>query len=730
MKQNNFSKTKFEPSNYNILILEDSTSINKILTQEFKELNYNCFSIYTLSDAYKILQKERIDYILLDLNLPDGNGAELIKKFENTNTKIFVLTAENNKAFIDDFYKHGIIDFIYKDKDFFHKIDDIAKTIERLEKNRLSTILVVDDSKVIQTQLSEILSSRHYNIEVADNASRAYEIIQEKEINLIILDVELKESNGLSFLQERKDEIITKRKIPVIIISGQVNLSIIRDGLKTGAVDVIKKPFVFEEMILKVDLWIDYKRKEEEVESSSKLLKQYKETVDRSSIVHKMDPEGNITYVNEEFCKVAEYTKEELLGKKLSILKHEDTKKEFSKTLWYTIKEKKIPWKGKIKNRKKSGKTFWVNTIINPILDSDDNIIEYIAISKDVTQDEMVQKFFKNQLSASNQNLEQAIVKAQEYEKAMYQSSIVSRTNLEGKITFVNKEFCKVSGYRENELLGQKHKILRHEDMKDEFFATLWETINLGKTWKGIIKNRSKKGKTYWVDTTVVPIRDKNDKIIEFMYIRNDLTELFELHEEIESTQKEIIYRMGEIGETRSDETGNHVKRVALYSRLLATLYGLDEEKTNLLFTASPMHDIGKVGIPDAILKKPEKLTDNEFEYMKKHAEIGYHILKGSKRKVLKAAAIVSHEHHEKWNGNGYPRGLKGEQIHIFGRITAVADVFDALASDRCYKKAWKDEKIFDFFAEEKGKSFDPNLVDLFFENKEKFIEIRDKYKD
>ncbi|MFA6741143.1 MAG: HD domain-containing phosphohydrolase [Arcobacteraceae bacterium] len=187
---------------------------------------------------------------------------------------------------------------------------------------------------------------------------------------------------------------------------------------------------------------------------------------------------------------------------------------------------------------------------------------------------------------------------------------------------------------------------------------------------------------------------------------------------------------MGEIGESRSSETGNHVKRVAEYSRLLATLYGLNEKECEILFTASPMHDIGKVGVPDSILNKPGKLTPEEWEIMREHSMNGYNILKNSKREILKAAAIVARDHHEKWDGSGYPQKLKDKEIHIYGRITAVADVFDALGSDRCYKKAWRDEDIFKLLLEEKGKQFEPKLINLFFENIDKFKEIRDKYKD
>ena len=202
------------------------------------------------------------------------------------------------------------------------------------------------------------------------------------------------------------------------------------------------------------------------------------------------------------------------------------------------------------------------------------------------------------------------------------------------------------------------------------------------------------------------------------------------LADENDQTQKEMIFLMSEAVEKRSKETGNHIKRVAAYSRILATAYGLSEEEAYVLEFASPMHDIGKIGIPDAILNKPGKHTEEEFEIMKTHALLGYEILSSSPKGMLKAAATVAYEHHERWNGQGYPLGLKGEEIHIYGRITAVADVFDALGSDRCYKKAWPLDKILNLFQEERGEHFDPKLVDLLIENLNDILKIRDKYKD
>lgn len=212
-------------------------------------------------------------------------------------------------------------------------------------------------------------------------------------------------------------------------------------------------------------------------------------------------------------------------------------------------------------------------------------------------------------------------------------------------------------------------------------------------------------------------------------YIANTL-ELASLHKEIEDTQKEVIFTMGEVGEFRSKETGNHVKRVAEYSYVLALGCGLKFSEAELLRMASPMHDIGKVAISDDILKKPGKLTDEEFDIMKSHTTMGHDVLKHSTRKIISAAAVVAHEHHEKYNGRGYPRGIKGEEIHIFGRITALADVFDALGSERCYKKAWELDKIYDLFKAERGEHFDPKVVDAFFDNLDKILDIRGSFKD
>lgn len=212
------------------------------------------------------------------------------------------------------------------------------------------------------------------------------------------------------------------------------------------------------------------------------------------------------------------------------------------------------------------------------------------------------------------------------------------------------------------------------------------------------------------------------------LLLNHSIRDILKLNEEINETQSEMIYTLGEAAEARSRETGYHVKRVAEYSCLLAIKSGFSQEEANMLKLVSPMHDIGKIAIPDDILNKPGKLTPEEFEIMKNHVEIGYNMINKSNRKMLKLASVIAYEHHEKYNGTGYPRGLKGEEISMHGRISALADVFDALASDRVYKKAWELDRVLELIKNERGNHFDPHLVDIFFDNLSEFIAIKNKY--
>jgi PAS domain S-box-containing protein len=425
--------------------------------------------------------------------------------------------------------------------------------------------------------------------------------------------------------------VIVSAVIPFIVYLTKIIVMPIRlieqenQKVQNGQYDKVRyvKTYVFElDQLAKslVETASIIKKHEEYLQKTSlNLLQQYKDTIDRSAIVSKTDKDGNITYVNDYFCEVSGYAKEELIGRSHNIIRHSDMPDRLFENLWNTVKEQKKPWRGEIKNRKKDGSFYWVQSFVNPILDENGEVIEFIAIRHNITRQKAMFDYFENRLSITTQNFEHALHLSKEYEKAIDKSNVLSRADLNGVITYVNDEFVNLSGYSKDELVGKTHAIVSSPNMPKKFYKTIWDTIEKGEVWQGVIKNLSKYNKPFWTATSIVPIHDEGNKIIEYMAIRHDLTELFELHREIEATQKEIVYKMGEIGESRSKETGNHVRRVAEYSKLLAVLWGLSYREAEILFTASPMHDIGKVGIPDSVLKKPGKLDEDEWEVMKTH---------------------------------------------------------------------------------------------------------------
>jgi response regulator RpfG family c-di-GMP phosphodiesterase len=223
-------------------------------------------------------------------------------------------------------------------------------------------------------------------------------------------------------------------------------------------------------------------------------------------------------------------------------------------------------------------------------------------------------------------------------------------------------------------------------------------------------------------------VATKINQFNQVVLAQNDT--LTELNREIEATQREIILAMGYIGEARSKETANHVRRVAELAYMLACRAGLPQVECDWIREAAPMHDIGKVGIPDSILHKPGPLTEQEFDQMKLHAFWGHAVFKNPERPMLKAASIIAYHHHERWDGTGYPQGLSGEDIHVYGRIVAVADVLDALACRRCYKAPWPEERVYVYFRDNSGSQFDPNLVRILLENFDDAIAVIKKFAD
>lgn len=200
--------------------------------------------------------------------------------------------------------------------------------------------------------------------------------------------------------------------------------------------------------------------------------------------------------------------------------------------------------------------------------------------------------------------------------------------------------------------------------------------------------------------------------------------------EELFVTRLEIIKKLGKAAEFRDTDTGFHLERMSLYSYHIAKEYGLEEEECQLLLNVAPMHDIGKIGIPDEVLKKPGSLESSERIVMQTHSSIGYDIIGDTDSDLLKYAKIIALEHHERWNGEGYPKGLKANEINIFSRIVSVADVFDALVNKRIYKEAWSVNDAKEYVIQESGNYFDPQVVEAFLRAFDKIIDVLNKYKE
>lgn len=270
---------------------------------------------------------------------------------------------------------------------YYYTMQSIIKPKAKKEKllKEVKTILVADDSIIAQKQIKDLLDNSNYNIELVSCTDQALEIIEEKSIDLMILDTNINGENSIEFLKENS-KIVNLFKVPVFIVSENITPDIVRYGLYNGAKDILAKPYIKEELISKVNTWISHRTKELEKKETLKLLNEYKNAVDESSIVTKTNIKGIITYVNKQFCNLSGYTKDELIGKHHNIVRHSDVSSSIYEDMWHTIKDLKKPWRGEIKNKRKDGTHYWVKSFVKPILDIDNNIVEYIAIRVDITE--------------------------------------------------------------------------------------------------------------------------------------------------------------------------------------------------------------------------------------------------------------------------------------------------------------------------------------------------------
>lgn len=352
-------------------------------------------------------------------------------------------------------------------------------------------------------------------------------------------------------------------------------------------------------------------------------------------------------------------------------------------------------------------------------------------------------------IDSHRRSLEQVILASTEIFEAnslkMFASAVLKQIcnllNLSGAIfycTSLNDDFNEDKNYRVLAVSGQmeafetktKSELPEHVRSAFEYALSQKKSYINGDTYTGYFSTSL--GSENLLFVSMERELDDMDKQLLDIYASNVAVtyENLLLKDEILDTQRELAYLLGEAVEQRSKETGSHVRRVALYSHLFALKYGLDEKQAEIIKLASPLHDVGKIAIPDDILKKPGSFTPDEWQIMQSHAQLGADLLHSNENEVIQMGSIIAGQHHERWDGTGYPNQLKGEDIHIAGRITAIADVFDALGCKRCYKEAWDIQAILAEIDNQKGKQFEPKLVEILHENIDEVLAIKAQHPD
>lgn len=349
--------------------------------------------------------------------------------------------------------------------------------------------------------------------------------------------------------------------------------------------------------------------------------------------------------------------------------------------------------------------------------DEQGNPISSFGMVSDITE----QMFTENEMKKSEWTFKKLV-------ELMPQPLLI--TDAKGIIVDVNQSFIDLYGYSSSEVIGKKPQILNAgrevyenlgygESHYDFLFKDLWDSIaNVKKgSWTGTVMNKNSKNELLWVELNINTLLDQSGEIINYIGQPVDVTR-YHLNET--TTKFEFYNLIATMSEIRDNETGGHMKRVGITSRLLASQIGMNQKYCEDIEIFAPMHDIGKLGISDSILLAPRKLTEEEFYIMSQHTIIGNQIV-GDVSELAMAGEIAL-SHHERWDGTGYPNNIKGDEIPLHARITAIADVYDALRSKRPYKDEWEHEKAIDEILKNKGKMFDPNIVECFLQIEQKII--------
>lgn len=580
-----------------------------------------------------------------------------------------------------------------------------------------SSLLYVEDDDDTREEIAFFLRTKVHNLLVASNGKEGLELFEENLPEIVISDIQMPTMDGL----EMSEKILKKNpKTDIILLTAHNDTKNLHSAISVGIKEYLTKPINFYKLSEKLDFF-EKKYEEKRVQKENyRLLQEYKEAVDNSTIFIKMDIDGSLTYANDAFCEILGYDKDNLMGKTLHDF---DMYLPILEKLLQNI-SKGETWKGPFELSNIEQTSITVDGEFFPMLGDDGEIQSIMGILHDVTELNAYRKVIQNKLDETKINLKEQKHYISEYSKILEKGIVMCRITPEGFFLKISEAFKQTFKIDEKSLPFSFTALMNWEDEHFDNLRKTLSTQNVHKESADVIIEKTK----HTFKLTCIGMYALNGELEEIVITFEDITSILTQQKKLYDTQVEFLFLLAELMEKNSEETGLHTKRVSEYTALIANGLNMDNEEVDRVKLGSIMHDIGKLGIPQDILGKKGPLTPQERLIMQNHSKIGFDILKQSKQPLMQTSAIIAHQHHEKYDGTGYPRGLKGEEIHIYGRIVAIADVFDALSNKRCYKDAWDIDEVYKYLKDNSGAQFDPTLIDIFLNSKDMVESIRKTY--
>lgn len=584
-------------------------------------------------------------------------------------------------------------------------------------------VLYVEDDPITRECLAQMIAPWVKRLDVAGDGEAGLNCYSQGRQDIVVTDLGQAGMDSLTMSAEIRR--LSPQQL-ILMLSGQDQAEYLYRSIELGISQFLTKPVGIERLLERMDCMASSLLAQRERARDQQLLEQYRRLLNAQSMVSTWGTDGRLTFANDRLAQLTGHDPASLMGMAMQGLSPADEPDAGLEAAWRDVLTGK-QWSGVTRARKRDGGELRLESTLVPILDESGQVDQVLRLDVELTDPRARCAVLSRALGHSERVLRQQRQRLAALGKALDMGTCVCAVDHAGHVLDANHHLANRLGLAEGEMRG-----MPLADFAPAANLVLARHGGQGTPapWSQVLAWRHKDGAELWFSVVFVPAGEDGEQEHSMILVCQDISESLELTRELMDTQRDLLGLVNQVVENRSMETGGHVKRVGEIARLMAMRYGLDQERAEMIRVAAPLHDVGKVGIPDAILHKQARLDAAEFEVMKAHARMGYEILSRIDRPMVRMAALIAHEHHEHFDGLGYPRGLTGEHISIEGRIVALADVLDALAHERSYKPAWDDEAIHAYLREERGRKFDPLLVDLALAGWDDIGAIRARYRD